>query len=310
VVLFVLLCSYYQYFDGRCKKRTVFIVSTLFINLDGTSRAQMLNMHFQYLKVANVRVRYLATESKGDPVLLIHGLGGSIESWLNNFEAISSHNLQVIALDLPGFGLSDKPKITFNIEYYSKFISKFIRRLRIDSRSLCIVGNSLGGHIAAEFAINYPLAVSKLVLVSPAGALPVSFKGTPELRNYLNIVKAKTVQQVRRDLLGIDKNVKSIEYNYAKMFFQRLKLPRAKEAFMSAFSGSAHAPRLTGRLHKIKAKTLLIWGKDDQMIPVNFLHPFIKMKNCRVILLENCGHSVHMNSSMLFNKFVIDFLKE
>ncbi|MRN40625.1 MAG: alpha/beta fold hydrolase [Nitrosopumilales archaeon] len=252
--MFVLLCSYYQYFGGRCKKRTVFIVSTLFINLDGTSRARMLNMHFQYLKVANVRVRYL--------------------------------------------------------EYYSKFISKFIRRLRIDSRSLCIVGNSLGGHIAAEFAINYPLAVSKLVLVSPAGALPVSFKGTPELRNYLNIVKAKTVQQVRRDLLGIDKNVKSIEYNYAKMFFQRLKLPRAKEAFMSAFSGSAHAPRLTGRLHKIKAKTLLIWGKDDQMIPVNFLHPFIKMKNCRVILLENCGHSVHMNSSTLFNKFVIDFLKE
>jgi len=308
--MFVLLCAYYQYFGGRYKKRTVFIVITLFINLDGTSRAQMLNMHFQYMKVANVRVRYVATESKGDPVLLIHGLGGSIESWLNNVEAISSRNLQVIALDLPGFGLSDKPKIAYNIEYYSKFISKFIRRLRIDSRSLCIIGNSLGGHIAAEFAINYPLAVSKLVLVSPAGALPVSFKGTPELHNYINIVKAKTVQQVRRDLLGIDKNVKSIEYNYAKMFFQRLKLPRAKEAFMSAFSGSAHAPRLNDRLHKIKAKTLLIWGKDDQMIPVKFLHPFIKMKNCRVILLENCGHSVHMNSSTLFNKFVIDFLKE
>ena len=252
----------------------------------------MLNMHFQYLKVANVHVRYLATESKGDPVLLIHGLGGSIESWLNNIEAISSHKLQVIALDLPGFGLSDKPKITYDIEYYSKFISKFIRRLRIDSRSLCIIGNSLGGHIAAEFAINYPLRVSKLVLVSPAG------------------VKAKTVQQVRRNLSGIDKNVKSIDYNYAKMFFQRLKLPRAKEAFMSAFSGSAHAPRLNDRLHKIKAKTLLIWGKEDQMIPVNFLHPFIKMKNCRVILLENCGHSVHMNSPTLFNKFVIDFLKK
>ena len=150
--------------------------------------------------------------------------------------------------------------------------------MRLDSRSLCIIGNSLGGHIAAEFAINYPLAVSELILVSPAGALPVSFKGTPELHNYINIVKAKTLQQVRRDLLGIDKNVKSIEYNYAKMFFQRLKLPRAKEAFMSAFSGSAHAPRLNDRLHKIKAKTLLIWGKDDQMIPVKFLDPFIKMK--------------------------------
>lgn len=266
-------------------------------------------MRFQYLNVANVRVRYLATKSKGDLVLLIHGLGGSIESWLNNVETISSHGFQVIALDLPGFGLSDKPKITYTIKYYMNFISKFIKRLSIDSRSLSIIGNSLGGHIAAEFAINYPLAVSKLVLISPAGALPVSFKGTPVLHSYIDIVNAKTVQQVRGALLGIDKNVKSIEYNYAKMFFQRLALPGAKKAFMSAFSGSAHAPRINERLNKIKAKTLLIWGKDDQMIPVKFFHPFIKMKNCRVILLEDCGHTLHMNSSVLFNKIVIDFLE-
>ena len=267
-------------------------------------------MHFQYLKVANFNVRYFATESKGDPVLLIHGLGGSIESWINNVEAISSNKLQVIALDLPGFGLSDKPEIAYTIKYYSKFISKFIRRLRIDSRSLSIIGSSLGGHIAAEFALNYPTALSKLVLISPAGALPVSFKGTPALHNYVNIVKAKTVQQVRRALLGIDKTVKSVEYNYAKMLFQRLALPGAKEAFMSALRGSAQASRLNDRLHKIKAKTLLIWGKDDQIIPVSFLHPFIKMKNCRVILIENCGHTIHMNSSTLFNKIVIDFLEE
>jgi len=66
-------------------------------------------MRFQYLNISDIHVRYLATESKGNPVLLIHGLGGSIESWLNNVEIISSHNLQVISLDLPGFGLSDKP---------------------------------------------------------------------------------------------------------------------------------------------------------------------------------------------------------
>jgi len=263
-------------------------------------------MHFQYLNVADVRVRYLATESKGDPVLLIHGLGGSIESWINNVEAISSHEHQVIALDLPGFGLSDKPKITYTIRYYTNFISQFVKRLRIDSHSLSIIGNSLGGHIAAEFAINYPLAVSKLVLVSPAGALPVSFKGTPVLRSYINIVKAKTVQQVRSALFGIDKNVKSIEYDYAKMFFQRLALPGAKEAFLSALNGSAHAPRVNNRLNKIKAKMLLVWGKDDQIIPVNFFHPFIKMKNCRVIILENCGHTLYVITRILYHNLSSD----
>jgi 2-hydroxy-6-oxonona-2,4-dienedioate hydrolase len=267
-------------------------------------------MHFQYLNIDNIHVRYLATECKGDPVLLIHGLGGSIESWLNNVDIISSHDLQVIALDLPGFGLSDKPKITYSIKYYTNFISKFIKRLGLDSNSLSIVGNSLGGHIAAEFAISYPVAVYKLVLISPAGALPASFKGTPALLRYIDIVSAKTARQVKNVLLDIDKNVKSVEYIYAKMLFKRLALPGAKEAFVSAFNGSVKAPRLSNRLNKIKAKTLLIWGKDDQIIPVTFIYPFIKMKNCRLILVENCGHTLYRNNSEIFNKIVVDFIKE
>ena len=105
-------------------------------------------MYYRYLKIAKIHVRYLATESKGNPVLLIHGLGGSIESWIYNIE-ISSHGFQVIALDLPGFGLSDKPQMTYNIKYYFKFISKFIKQLGIGSHSLSIIGSSLGGHIAA-----------------------------------------------------------------------------------------------------------------------------------------------------------------
>jgi len=174
---------------------------------------------------------------------------------------------------------------------------------------LCIAGNSLRGHIAAEFAINYPEAVHKLVLISPAGALPTSFKGTPELHSYIDIVRAKTAQQVKNVLLDIDKNVKS-EYNYAKTLFQRLGLPGAKGAFVSAFNGSVKAPRLSDRLNKIKAKTLLIWGKDDQIIPVNFIYPLIKMKNCRLILLENCGHTLYRNNSVIVNKIIIDFIKE
>jgi 2-hydroxy-6-oxonona-2,4-dienedioate hydrolase len=94
------------------------------------------------------------------------------------------------------------------------------------------------------------------------------------------------------------------------MLFERLALPGAKEAFVSAFNGSAKAPRLNDRLNKIKAKTLLIWGKDDQIIPVTFIYPFIKMKNCRLILLENCGHTVYRNNSVIFNKTVVDFIKE
>jgi len=71
-----------------------------------------------------------------------------------------------------------------------------------------------------------------------------------------------------------------------------------------------HCRSFSDQLNKIKAKTLLIWGKDDQIIPVNFIYPFIKMKNCRLILLENCGHTLYRNNSVIFNKIVIDFIKE
>ena len=162
--------------------------------------------------------------------------------------------------------------------------------------------------MAAEVALNHPNLVSKLVLISPAGALPVSFKGTPALRSYVNVLKAKTLQEVRKALSSIDDD--PIDNTHAQEFYRKLLMPGAKEAFMSALNGSTHAPRLSRRLHMIKAETLLIWGKNDRIIPVRFIEPFVKMENCRIILLEKCGHVPFISRPALFNKIVTDFIKE
>jgi 2-hydroxy-6-oxonona-2,4-dienedioate hydrolase len=262
---------------------------------------------FHYLKVDDLLIRYIDTQTKGKCVLLIHGLGGSIESWINNIDILSTKQLRVIAIDLPGFGSSDKPQINYTINFYTKFIVKFINSLKIRS-PISIVGSSLGGHIAAEVAIHYYKIVYKLVLASPAGVLPISFRGTPALLKYTNILKAKTVQEVKRALAYIDNN--SIDETYAQIVYQRLSMPGAKEAFLSALSGSARSARLNRRLHKIKADTLLIWGKEDRIIPVKFIEPFIKMKNCRLILLENCGHRPHVDKAEFFNNIIADFINE
>src|SRR5919206_2432603 len=176
-------------------------------------------MDFQYLYVNNFRIRYLDTQSTCNAILLIHGLGGSIDSWINNINAISKQQLRVIALDLPGFGFSDKPKINYTISFYTTFIAKFIKRLKLRS-SVSIVGCSLGGQIAAEVALNHPNLVSKLVLISPAGALPVSFRGTPALRNYVDILKAKTSQEARKALSSIDDD--PIDNTHAQEFYRKL----------------------------------------------------------------------------------------
>jgi pimeloyl-ACP methyl ester carboxylesterase len=128
------------------------------------------------------------------------------------------------------------------------------------------------------------------------------------LLKYTNILKARTIQEVKRALSSVDDSL--VDENYAQVVYQKLSVPGAKEAFLSALRGSAHSPRLNRRLHKIKAKTLLIWGKEDRIIPVKFIEPFIKMKNCRLILLENSGHRPHVDKPAIFNNAVADFINE
>jgi 2-hydroxy-6-oxonona-2,4-dienedioate hydrolase len=260
-------------------------------------------LNYQYAKVGGISVRYVDSGGSKNAVLLLHGLGGSIDSWANNIKEMS-HSMRVIAVDLPGFGMSDKPKRNYTIKYYQEFVVEFLKSLHLSRAS--IVGSSLGGHVAAEVAIGHPETVEKLVLISPPGALPSSFKGTPALKNYVRVLDAKTVQQVRQALSAVDG--KPVDDFYAQLVYQKMSMPGTKEAFISALKGSAQAPRLTGRLNRIRAPALLLWGKEDAMIPVKFAEPFIKIKNCRIILIENCGHRPHAERPELFNKTVVDFL--
>jgi pimeloyl-ACP methyl ester carboxylesterase len=259
-------------------------------------------LDYQYVQDGNLRIRYIDA-GQGEPVLLIHGLGGSIESWTNNIGELAK-SLRVIAVDLPGFGLSDKPKMKYTIKFYREFVVQFLKLLQLEQVSL--VGSSLGGHVAAEVAINRLSLIKKLVLISPPGVLPRSFKGSPALWKYVKMINAKSAQQVKQALFVLDN--KPVDDSYAQLVYEKLLMPGAKEAFLSALAGSAQAPRLTNRLHRIKAPMLLLWGKEDHMIPVKFVQPFVKMKNCRIIMLENCGHRPYFAQPELFNRIVAEFL--
>ena len=88
----------------------------------------------KFTRINNIRVRYLDRNRSGIPLLLLHGLGGSIESWTNNVSSLST-KFRVIALDLPGFGLSDKPKLSYSINFYVSFIEAFIKRIKLKRES-------------------------------------------------------------------------------------------------------------------------------------------------------------------------------
>lgn len=263
-------------------------------------------MDFRFIQVGGLRVRCVDINSESkNAILLVHGLGGTIESWAGNIDELA-RELRVTALDLPGFGYSDKPRMNYTIRFYHDFVAKFIGALGVSP--LTVAGSSLGGHIASELAISRPDLVSKLVLVSPAGALPRSFTGTPALKQYVGVLQAKSPQEVKKALFAVDN--KPVDNEYARIVYERLAMPGAKQAFLSALKGSAQAPRLTGRLDKIKAPVLVIWGKDDAMIPAKFVEPFVKMKNSRIVLLERSGHRPHADRPHVFNRLVANFALE
>jgi 2-hydroxy-6-oxonona-2,4-dienedioate hydrolase len=260
---------------------------------------------FRYLTIDDVLIRYTDKNQKGFPLFLIHGLGGSIESWTNNIEFLSK-KFRIIAFDLPGFGLSDKPKVSYTINFYVNFLGKFIKILKI--RHLFLIGSSLGGHIAVEFTMRNRTLVDKLILISPAGCLPKSFKGTPSLKKYIKIVDAKSSNDINRILISIDNSL--VDRSYANIIYKRLSLPGARYAFISALKGSANAPRYNNKLAKINTNMLVIWGKEDKMIPLKYIRPFMEHGNSRMIIIENCGHRPHVENPKLFNKIVKGFLME
>jgi pimeloyl-ACP methyl ester carboxylesterase len=260
---------------------------------------------FKFTKIDNLLVRYLDKNKRGVPLLLLHGLGGSIESWNNNINFLST-KFRIIALDLPGFGLSDKPKISYSIKFYVNFLEKFIQRIKLNH--LFIIGSSLGGHIAVEFTLKNRKMVDKLILISPAGSLPKSFKGTRELKRYIRIVNARSSEEISRILISMDNSM--VNRSYAESMYERLSLPGAKQAFISALKGSARAQRYNNQLEKIDTSMLLIWGKKDRMIPLKFIRPFMEHGNSRIIIIENCGHRPHVENPRLFNKEVKDYLIE
>jgi len=265
-------------------------------------------MQFKFTDVMNLKVRYAESGVGADHVLLIHGLGGSAESWKNNIDVLGRH-FHVFAPDLIGFGHSDKPKMRYTVKTFTNFLTDFLDAIGLKKTN--VVGSSMGGQVAAEFAIGYPNKVEKLVLISPAGIPPKSFKGTKELRSYVRMFDAKSLEDIRKAVTQVDSDSSAITDEYVKSVYQYTMMGGAKHAFMSSLKESASAPRLANRLNSIKAKTLVIWGKDDRLIPVKYCEPFItKMENCKLLLIEKCGHRPHAEKPDLFNKVVIDFLRE
>ncbi len=270
----------------------------------------------RYIKVGNINTRFWAAGDKGTVVVLVHGLGGSIENWVHNIDALAQHH-RVYAMDLVGFGRAEKTPLTHDLNVLGEFIDDFMKTQSVEKASL--VGNSLGGGLVLRFAIDYPGKVEKLVLVDNAGmgrGVILDFKvaSLPLIGEFLTRPSRKGTARLWKKVVYDSSLVteKLVEEGYGLF-----TLPGARKALLATVRAcinlSGQRADLTGllisKLGTITAPTLIFWGQQDRILPLAHAHIAAKkIPNARLHIFDRCGHMPQFEHSEEFNKLVLDFL--
>jgi len=273
------------------------------------------NLNAKYADVGGFNLRYVV-KGDGPPVLLIHGLGGYLETWIYNIGVLSKH-FTVYALDLPGHGLSEGPVANYTLECCTHRIAVgFMAALRIERASL--VGHSLGGLVCLSVAIHFPQKVDKLVLVDSAGLnkeAPLIYR-LATLPVLGDILLKPTIKPLIK--AGMEKgfyNPEIITDEMVDLSYKYWRTPKFKRALANLLRHNASIDGLhpevivTDKLHLVQSPTLLIHGKQDQVIPVDYARLACKIiPNVKCQVIDRCGHCPHIEKATQFNDLVASFL--
>jgi 2-hydroxy-6-oxonona-2,4-dienedioate hydrolase len=249
------------------------------------------------------KIHYVEAGS-GPVVVLLHGLGGNATNWAFNIPALAQ-KYRVVVPDQVGFGRSDKPLVNYRVQTYADFLDKFLDELKVEKASL--VGNSMGGWIAALYAVERPARVERLVLADAAGFRPPKEFDLATLSG-LNPSTREGMKRLAgmvffNPLLKTDAAVDL-------MLAQRLSAGDGYTIQSLVESIYRGEDMLDGRLSAVKQPTLLIWGREDGLTPLaREGAQFQKeMTAARLVVFDNCGHVPQVEKAAEFNSAVLAFL--
>jgi pimeloyl-ACP methyl ester carboxylesterase len=251
------------------------------------------------MTVAGIKVQVFHG-GRGEPLLVLHGAGGN-PGWLR-FHTALAERFHVYAPSHPGFGSSDRPDWIDRLGDLAYFYRWFIDELRL--APVAVVGFSMGGWLAAEMAAMYPAHIRRLVLVGAAGLKPE--KG--EIADIFLLTPAE-VQQ----LLFYDP---SQAPEYAQLYGGELTLEQRQQAAWNremaallTWKPFMHNPKLPYLLAPVRVPTLLVWGKQDTIIPLNCGELYqAAIPGARLTVIERCGHAPQLEKPQEFLSAVVPFL--
>jgi pimeloyl-ACP methyl ester carboxylesterase len=263
---------------------------------------------------------------KGQPIVLLHGLGGHAAHWLQNIDGLVKAGHRVIAINLPGYG-SSQPMLANDaaqqLQNYASVVQAVVEKLAL--KKVLLAGHSMGGQIAMLIALQQPKWLEKLALAAPAGLETFTAQEASLLKQYATPAFFK-----QQDSATIARNVKTSFYNMpasAAALIQERNSMKSCAGFddycttvSAGVAGMLGAP-VVDELSQIRVPVLVLFGKQDASIPNKLLHPQLQhadvmnvalqhIPTVSAVWLEEAGHMLQWEQPAAFNNALLTFIHQ
>ena len=274
-----------------------------------------------FIKLNNYEIAFIDQGTSDNILLFIHGLGSYLKAWDRNIPELKKH-FRCIALDLPGYGKSSKEIHSGSVSFYVEMLNQFIAKLKLKNVSL--VGHSMGGRIASAYAIENPDQIDKLILVASAGFETFNKQEIELLKKIISpdILFKTSDHQIR---INYRINFFRMPVEAEEMIADRILIKNDEEFYnycinvSNSLFGLLYAP-VFKRLKEISIPVLILFGKNDQLIPNKSIHQVTteeiaylgaaQVRKSKVMLLDECGHFLQYEKPDEFNSQIISFFHE
>lgn len=266
-----------------------------------------------------VSVAYIDEGSGPHTLVFLHGLGSYLKGWTKNIAELSKH-FRCIALDFPGYGKSSKGKLPYGMTFFARVVRDFIRQLNLPN--VVLTGHSMGGQVAATFAIRYPNELQKLVLIAPAGFETFTETDRVWIRSVYSptLLKAMPAEQTLRNF---EVNFFQFPDDARFMISDRMMMAGTKayeqycEMIPLCVNSMLNEP-VFDLLPQISVPALVFFGENDMLIPNKLLHPKLspvgvaeagtrQIPDARLELLRPCGHFAQWECAGVVNRSIKRF---
>ena len=292
--------GYFGRFDGLIRKASIFLYLLLITAAVGCGSGDSISIEYLNDTYADENSKFIAIdgatihykdEGNGTPLVLLHGIGSSLHTW-DGWTSELSNDFRIIRLDLPGFGLTGADSSgSYTMERYIRVLHLFLDNLGVDEYYLA--GNSLGGWLAWEYALDHPTGIKKLILIDAAGFITPD--NPPKPLRLSQKFKKMTTQgapkfAVRKFLKQAYGDRSKVTDELVVRYYELNNRPGNGTAFYKIATADYH-PRST-RLPEIQIPTLIMWGAEDKKwIDVSHAALFEELlPNDEVIIYEGLGH--------------------